>query len=585
MKKLFLSLPLILVGLIAEAQPTVILGIQNVNSTSYNQDGYIVESGGELHLGPGTYKFNPGHGIDVLTHGYLQMNGTVTNFECNSTSSSDYWKGITIYGDPLAYSPTNLYPENWGFRTNGEFNITQAETGVMMTFQLGDYNNTTGEIDIVGSGYARSIQSDNSTTCDFVNNRYYDIRIINDVVAENHSSSGNGIPSGWVDYEFTSNSNDFIMSMEFMSTNLVPYMEDFHISSPSHAVYLSNSNAQFTSCKVYALNTNKSGIVHRIGNNNLMQTIIKHSTIEASRHGIYSRESEDILISNNLMKAEQHCIYLKETLNAKIFSNKLRLSQYGLEAYMAEGSLIENNLTHDNSLSDFKITSCNDTKMTSNLLGNGSTSISLASIDVFDSKNTRVVRNVFYESARSIYFHGFNPIVKIHCNTFHEATTGPMNAAIIVADDPINDQGNPTDGGANNYFNLLAPGTTRVLNTTGTTLNFTNTQGIVFGPNFPSTGANFFTDPTFNANCIVAKLAQEDTEINVVSPSPNPFTDVLTIGENITEVQLFNIGGQRVETIKPLSTEINLGHLDSGVYFMVTRDVNGKQNRHKIIKQ
>lgn len=587
MKKLFFALPLVLAGIIAEAQPTVITGTQSVTPSSYNQDGYIIKGGSQLNLGPGTYMFNPGYGIDVLTNGYLHMNGSVTNLECNSSSANDYWKGITIYGSPVSYSTSNSIEENWGFKTDGDFNILKAETGVSMIYQLGDYNGVNGQIEIVGDGYARSIQSNNQATCKFVNDQYYDIRIVNQDVSENHSSSANGYE--WLNYEMTSNSSDFIISMELVNTNLMSHMIDFKINSPEQGIYLSNSNAHLIQCEVFAHNPNMSGIVHRISNNHIPKTVIEDCKIEAPKYVVYSRGSKDVTIKTSFLHSNGggHCVYLENTHNAIVHLNKLGFADYGIEAFECTETKIDGNITHHNSISDVKIRNCYDTWLTRNRVGDSSPIFSSSGIEISGSDYTRIVKNNFYESEKPLYFHGGNFIAKIHCNTFHQSTIAPMMAALVIDGNPfLGNQGNPTDGGANNDFSLLDPGTLRVLNNTGGLLNFTNTQGIPFGNNFPSVGASFNTDPNYNANCNVTKLAQDDTELIVeVSPTPNPFTDALTIGENITEVQLFNIGGQRVETLKPQSNEINLGHLDSGVYFMVTRDVNGKQNRHKIVKQ
>lgn len=583
MKQILLTFSVFSMGLIALAQPTIVSGVLNVNPGTFNDEGYIIQSGGELYFSSGTYKFEPGHGVDVLTHAYFEINGTNAILMCNTPG--DYWKGITTYGDPIPYDPSNYIPENWGFRSGGHFTIDHAETGITMRHELAGYNSTTGQIDLFSSGYARSIHSNNSDVCQFIDNKLYDIRILNNVVARNYSASGNSGPNSWYNYKFSSTSNSFIMSIELGNTNLIPEIQKFTINSPQQGMYLSNSNISLTDSKFYTLEPNCSGIVHRIISNNAMSTTIKNSIFESTRHGIYSRYSKNLLLSNNVMGSAEHCIYLKGTIGAKVSTNELHHSEFGLEAYLSEESLIEGNRCRNNVNTDMKINECLDTKISSNALGLYSGFLSYVGIHVYNSKNTRIVRNQFKQSSRPIYINGSNPIVKIHCNTFQEPTS-PMNAAIIIDDNPINDQGSMADGGANNYFNLLASSTVRVLNNTGAPLTFTNSSATGYGPNYPSTATFFGFNAMFNANCNVAKQAQEsEVELDNQEPTPNPFTDVLNIGENIQSVHIYSLGGQLVEHLNVETTELNLGYLDSGIYFMIFQNNNGQQTRHKLIKQ
>ena len=585
MKHLFFTLSFLLLSLTGFSQ-TPVFGVLFINDTpgSYDQNGYIVTNGGQLFMAPGTYSFNPGRGIEVATNGYLQLDGPHLTMKCNSTNPSDYWAGVTAYGAPVTYSTGNTMAENWGIVSKHNLIIEKAETGLYMRYELGNYNGLTNSVDIVGNGYARSILTYNGTnTCKFSENRKYDIRIHNNVNTENYSASGNTPSSTWQNYYFQSSSPDFVISMEINNTNMMKNIGNFEIHSPNQGIYLNNSNFNIADSRIYASSTIYSaGIIHRISNNNLMTTVIKSSEIKAYKYGVYSRESEGIYIGDNSIIAVDYSVFTKQTENAQVMYNKLLYSKYGYEANMCETTSVHGNTCVDNGAMSVYVNQCNDIKLQGNHIAwNSASVLSDEGIYIYNSTDTRVIRNQFKRAVRQLSYHGLNPQVKIHCNTFRDPSA-PIYAAISVFNNPINDQGNSTDGGANNYF-LLPSSTFRVRNNLTPTLTFTNSM---FIPSTPSINTTFAIDPTYNANCNVPKMAQDiEVESENITPVPNPFTDVLTLGENVNKVQIYAISGQHIQTIHVESTEINLGHLDAGTYFMMVESKNGNTSRHKMIKQ
>ena len=580
MKNLFLTLSVFLFSLVGLSQ-TVVFGVMNVNMGTFDPDGYIVTPGGELYFNNGTYSFNPGKGIEVLTHGYLQLHGPNITLNCNDPFG--YWDGITIYADPNPYSSSNSTPENWGMQVESNFIIARAETGIHMRYEMASY---AGGIVIGGNGYARSIRSFNgNNVCQFVDNYRYDIRVINDVIAKNYSASNGSTPTEWKNYKFTSSSTGFIMSMEFVNTILATEISNFKISSPAEGIYLSNSNATILDSEIYATQPSASGIIHRISTsnpNNNTPTIIKSCIIEAYKYGIYSRHSENLYVAGNEMRANDYCIYLKYTLGTQLSYNDIRGSHYGIEINTCKETFVVGNVCVSHDVKDIYMVNCYDTKLTGNQIGWG-TIFSDEGMHVRNCENTRIIRNLFKKSQRSIYFTGLNPLVKIHCNTFYDPS-GPIDAAIRIDDNPINDQGNISDGGANNYFSALPATFIRVRNNNTPLLTFTNSFAIA--GNFPSVNTNFNINTAYNANCNVPRLAQPtDVETAEIIPTPNPFTDIITLNENVNSVQIFSISGQHIQTIRVEGTEVNLGHLDMGTYIMLVEDATGKTSRHKVIKQ
>lgn len=586
MKNFFLTLFLTLMSLSGFSQ-TPIFGTVSITDLGYDPNGYIVTPGGALYMAAGNYFFNPGRGIEVATNGYLQLDGPDLLMGCSSGSSTDYWAGVTAYGSTVAYSTTNTMAENWGIVSKHNLIIERAETGLYMRYELGNYNGLTNSIDMVGNGYARSILTYNGNNiCKFSDNKKYDIRIHNNGNTDNYSASGSGASSSWKNYYFNSTSSSFVTSMEINNTNLVRVIDNFEIHSSNDGIYLNNSNFSMTDSKIYASSTIwSSGIIHRILTNNLMSTTLKNSSISVYKYGVYTRDSESIYIGSNEIKSVEHGVYAQGTEEAQIMHNKFYNSKYGVEIRGCLASRIFGNTFVDNGGMSIYVNQNNDTHISANSIAwNNSSTLSDEGIFVENSNNTRIIRNIYKRAIRPLSFHGLNPQVKIHCNTFYDPTA-TIYAAISVFNNPINDQGYPGYG-ANNDFSGLPPSTLRVRNNVGPVLTFTNTPGATFA-NAPSVNTNFLVNALYLSNCNIPKLAQDiETEeiLENYVPTPNPFTDVLNVSENLNSVQIFSTSGQLIETIQINSTELNLGHLDTGIYFMIFRDNQGELSRHKLVK-
>lgn len=588
MKNLLFTLSLLLFGFYGFAQ-TPIFGTVFI-SGAYDPNGYIVTNGAELYLANGTYYFNPGRGIEVATGGYLQLDGPNITLKCSS--SSNYWAGITAYGAPVPYNPGNATEDNWGVVSKHNIIIDKANTGIYMRYEIGVYDALSNSVVMPGAnGFARSIRTHNSTTCEFIDNQEYDIRIINNNIADNYSASGGMASSTWNDYKFSSSSPNFIVSMDIQNTNLQRPISKFNISSPTDGIYLSNSNFTMGDSEINASTLpSSSAIVHRILNNNFMPTTIKSSSIKAYKYGVYTRNSENIYVGSNTIKTVEHGIYAQTTESAQFVYNKHYASKYGVEARSCTETNISHNTFIDHGGMSIFSNQNNDITMIGNHIAwNGSSVLSDEGIYVYNSNTVRIIRNLYKRAYRPLSFHGLNNAVYIHCNTFHDPLA-TIYAAISVFDNPINNQGYGGNG-ANNYFTLLPPSTLRVRNNTAPMLTFTNTTPVGYGPNFPSINTNFGDNPTYLATCSIPPRLAEDLEENIetsteiTTPTPNPFTDVLQIGENIKSVQIYSLGGQLVESLQVNSAELNLGYLDSGVYFMVFQDNSGQLSRHKLIKQ
>src|SRR5690554_4793050 len=81
-------------------------------------------------------------------------------------------------------------------------------------------------------------------------------------------------------------------------------------------------------------------------------------------------------------------------------------------------------------------------------------------------------------------------------------------------------------------------------------------------------------------------LSTEDFNTTTVSIYPNPVKELLFIEskENLSSITVFDIHGKKVKTVSDLS-EINLGGLQSGVYFVSITSENGGVLTQKIVKK
>lgn len=582
MKNLFLGLSALLMSMHGFSQ-TIVTGTLYENAPG-DPEGYIVTDGGRLFLQAGVFEIDPGYGIDVLTGGYMQF---TSGTEVHCSNESDYWNGITIYGATVPYG-SGVTANNWGLTSKGAFAIKNAKTALYMRYETANYD--AGAIDITGNGYARSMfVSHGNNYCKIYDSRYYDIRIHNnpDLIVDNYTSSNGSLPDiKWKNFHFETSSDDFISTLDIVNTNMQRQIESFKIITPADGISLTNSNLRMIQSEIIGGAVNTSGIIHKITTNNLMSTSVEKTTIRAYEFGIYSENADNLLLRNNRISSKSHGILIYQTENATVSNNTLQLSKYGMEAKGTETTEIFSNQCVNNDVMSIYVNQCNDTKLSANRIGmNTPTVLSDDGIYVNNSSDTRVVRNIFTRAYRQLHFNGTNPDVTIVCNTF-ENPNATVEGAIIINGNPINNQGD-LDAGANNWFNQLPAGSPRVVNNTTTPLIFFYTAGLAIGPTAPSLNT-YFIPSGFPMSCDIAKTAQpieelDNTEVN--SPTPNPFTDYLTVGENTKAVHVYSIGGQLIDRVEASAGEVQLGHLAPGTYIVVLNQNDGSTSRHKVVKQ
>lgn len=87
-----------------------------------------------------------------------------------------------------------------------------------------------------------------------------------------------------------------------------------------------------------------------------------------------------------------------------------------------------------------------------------------------------------------------------------------------------------------------------------------------------------------NANLAVSEVAQKKNELTIY---PNPFTDVLNIsdGKKVKSVLVTDVAGRLLKTIDNPSSELHLGDLKQGLYFVTLNMQDGSKQTIKAIKK
>jgi hypothetical protein len=104
-----------------------------------------------------------------------------------------------------------------------------------------------------------------------------------------------------------------------------------------------------------------------------------------------------------------------------------------------------------------------------------------------------------------------------------------------------------------------------------------------FIPEVVTIWKNNYNSQPFILDCdltLVTAVLENQTDVNQLSISPNPFNDFTTIQSNSmlheAEVNLYNVFGQKVKTINRISgneIKIDRDNLASGIYFIrLTKD-------------
>ena len=583
MKNLLFGLSATLISTFGIAQ-TVVSGPFYATAPGDNL-GYVVQAGGTLHIQAGTYEFDPGRGIEVATGGHLFFGEGVSTLECSVDGS--FWDGITIYGAGVPYSTSNTPYQNWGIGSKGTFTIRNAETGIFMRHNTANADDD-GNVLITGNGFARSMSINNAEgTCNFINSRFVGIRIHNNftTIAVNQSrTNGSG---DWRNFNFTSNSNDYIAALEFRHTNVHHTMENFRIVSPNDGIHLDNSNIHLNSSRVNAIQPGSIGVLHRITNNNNIENIITFSQVDGHLFGVMSENSYGATIRDSRITAREIGVFLFGCENSSTGTSTIANANTGMEIRDCLNTRVHTNTFMEHSDRSIFVTGSNETRIFENNIAWNFPTLSDEGVRIHNSNVSNIIGNNFRRANQQLRFTGTHPNVIIRCNTFLDPSAA-IDAAIVIEDNTINPQGSALIG-ANNSFTALPTGTYRVRNLTTTPTLFLNTAGGGYGPYVPSLNTLHFDASGPAVDCGYAKMAQPISSIEEITelisaPTPNPFTNYLNVGENTESVQVYSISGQLIEQIKTTGPDINLSHLSSGTYFVILKENNGTTFRHKVVK-
>ena len=97
-------------------------------------------------------------------------------------------------------------------------------------------------------------------------------------------------------------------------------------------------------------------------------------------------------------------------------------------------------------------------------------------------------------------------------------------------------------------------------------------------------GEQVFENPEYNT-CYIDETSVQEQDLQHVSLYPNPAKETVLIeGAKASEVQVYNVFGQLVKTVKD-SHEINMAGLPQGVYLLRITDGEGKNRVARVMKE
>ena len=94
-------------------------------------------------------------------------------------------------------------------------------------------------------------------------------------------------------------------------------------------------------------------------------------------------------------------------------------------------------------------------------------------------------------------------------------------------------------------------------------------------------GEQVFENPEYNT-CYIDETSVQEQDLQHVSLYPNPAKETVLIeGAKAAEVQVYNVFGQLVKTVKD-SHEINMAGLPQGVYLLRIADTEGRSHKARV---
>jgi hypothetical protein len=94
-------------------------------------------------------------------------------------------------------------------------------------------------------------------------------------------------------------------------------------------------------------------------------------------------------------------------------------------------------------------------------------------------------------------------------------------------------------------------------------------------------GEQVFENPEYNT-CYIDETSVQEQDLQHISLYPNPAKETVLIeGAKAAEVQVYNVFGQLVKTVKD-SHEINMAGLPQGVYLLRIADTEGRSHTARV---
>lgn len=173
--------------------------------------------------------------------------------------------------------------------------------------------------------------------------------------------------------------------------------------------------------------------------------------------------------------------------------------------------------------------------------------------------------NLFLKNDGTVWASGYNAYGQLGDGT-------NINRAGVVKVVGINNANEIAASGY--YFSLLA--------TTDNKFYAFGQNGGAFGN---GNGENSNIPVLIMENCIIASLASEEINISKMSVFPNPTTGKVFFSKPLKDISVYTISGQKIPFQLTNKNELNISHLNNGLYIIKAIDSKSNQNIFKILKK
>lgn len=84
---------------------------------------------------------------------------------------------------------------------------------------------------------------------------------------------------------------------------------------------------------------------------------------------------------------------------------------------------------------------------------------------------------------------------------------------------------------------------------------------------------------------VIETMGVNDSELNQISIYPNPTTGILFLSQTVEQISVYNLAGEKMSFQLNNKKQLNISHLNNGIYIVKTIDSKGNQKTFKVLKK